>query len=430
MEVRLRAVEILYEIEEREGYANLILRKSLPSLNLSLKEKGFITELVYGILRWKLTLDEIWKIYVKNPENLSLWTKILLRMAVYHKYFLKNTTIPVAMNEIVEIAKIKTKKEKNLVNAVIRKITSDNINIEKFPEDIRYSHPSWILNEWRDYLGEETALKISEWNNSPSFTTIRLNPLKTNKEELKKLLEKDRIKVRDGFLVPQSLILEQGFSFEDYSLFQEGYFTVQSEASMLTSIILDPKPREKVADLCSAPGTKSTHLAEIMKNEGEILSIDKNESRIKLINKNAQRLGINIIKTLNSDILELPESLNETFDKVLLDAPCTGLGVLKHKPEIKWRRKREDIYELSRLQYSLLERGAKLLKKGGGILYSTCTLTWQENEGVVLSFLQKNPSFSLKNFSFNDKIYPGIMRIIPYEFKTDGFFIALMRNEE
>ncbi|MGB9856964.1 MAG: 16S rRNA (cytosine(967)-C(5))-methyltransferase RsmB [Dictyoglomaceae bacterium] len=428
MKVRLKAVEILYEIEKREGYANLILRKSLPSLNLSLKEKGFITELVYGILRWRLTLDEIWKVYVKNPESLSFWAKILLRMAVYHKYFLKNTTIPVAMNELVEIAKIKAKKEKNLVNAVIRKITSDNVNIDNFPEDVRYSHPSWILKEWEDYLGKETAFKIAQWNNSPSFITIRVNPLKTNKEELKRLLEGDGIKVEDGFFVSQSLILEHGISFEDYHLFQKGYFTIQSEASMLTSIILNPKPGEKVADLCSAPGTKSTHLAEIMKNEGEILSIDKNKSRVKLIKINAQRLGIDIIKVLNSDVLELPESLNGTFDKVLLDAPCTGLGVLKHKPEIKWRRKREDIYELSRLQLSLLERGVRLLRKGGEILYSTCTLTWQENEGVVLSFLQKNPSFFLKKFSFNDKIYPGIMRIIPYEFNTDGFFIALIKN--
>lgn len=430
MEVRLRAGEILYEIERREGYANLILRNSLPSLNLSLKEKKFITELVYGILRWQITLDEIWKNHVKHPEHLTLWAKILLRMAVYHVYFIKNTKIPVAMNEIVEISKIKAKKEKNLINAVVRKISSERIDIEKFPLHIKCSHPSWILEELEDYLGKDFAIKIAEWNNSPSFTTIRINTLKTTKEKIKDLFKKDNIDVKDGYLVPQALIIEEGIPFENYHLFKEGFFTIQSEASMLTSIILDPKPNERIADLCSAPGTKSTHLAELMKNKGEILSIDINKSRLELVEKNAKRLGINIIKTLNSDILTLPEELNGAFDKVLLDVPCTGLGVLKHKPEIKWRRKREDIYNLSKLQYSMLERAVKLLKKGGEILYSTCTLTWQENEGVVLSFLQRNPSFNFKPFTFKDKNFPGILRIIPFIYNTDGFFISLLKNEE
>ncbi|MCX7846107.1 MAG: 16S rRNA (cytosine(967)-C(5))-methyltransferase RsmB [Dictyoglomaceae bacterium] len=430
MEVRLRAGEILYEIEKREGYANLILRSSLPSLNLSLKEKKFITELVYGILRWQLTLDEIWKGYVKYPDHLTLWAKILLRMAVYHVYFIKNTNIPMAMNEIVEISKIKSKKEKNLINAVVRKISSEKISIESFPLHIKFSHPSWILEELEDYLGEDYAIKIAEWNNSPSFVSIRINTLKTTKEEIKELFKKDNIEVKDGFLVPQGLIIEEGMSFENYHLFKKGFFTIQSEASILTSIILDPKPNEKVADLCSAPGTKSTHLAELMENKGEIFSVDINKSRLNLVEKNAKRLGINIIKTLNYDVLNLPEELNGTFDKVLLDVPCTGLGVLKHKPEIKWRREREDIYKLSKLQYSMLERAGKLLKKGGEILYCTCTLTWQENEGVVLSFLQKYPSFYFKPFTFNNKKFPGILRIIPFIYNTDGFFISLLKNEE
>ncbi len=430
MEVRLRAGEILYEIERREGYANLILRSILPSLDLSLKEKKLITELVYGILRWQMTLDEIWKRYVKYPNHLTQWAKILLRIAVYHVYFIKNTNIPVAMNEIVEISKIKAQKEKSLINAVVRKISSERINIGDFPEDIKYSHPSWILEELEDYLGKEAKIEIAKWNNFPSFTTIRVNTLKTTKEELKELFKSDEIKVRDGYLVSQALIIEEGIPLESYKLFKEGFFTIQSEASMLTSIILNPKPNEKIADLCSAPGTKSTHLAEIMENKGEILSVDINKSRLELVEKNSRRLGINIIKTLNSDILSLPEELNGTFDKVLLDVPCTGLGVIKHKPEIKWRRKREDIYNLSKIQYSMLEKAVKLLKKGGEILYSTCTLTWQENEGVVLSFLQKNPSFYFKPFNLKDKEFPGILRILPFLYNTDGFFLSLLKNEE
>ncbi|PMQ01067.1 MAG: 16S rRNA (cytosine(967)-C(5))-methyltransferase [Dictyoglomus sp. NZ13-RE01] len=429
MRARLKAVEILYEIEKREGYANLMLRSFLPSLDLSQKEKSFITELVYGILRWQLTLDAVWKRFVKKPDDLSLWSKILLRMAVYHKYFLENTILPVAMNELVEIAKMKAKKEKNLINAVIRKIVNENYDFSNLPEDVKLSHPQWILDEWKEYLGDEIAIKIAEANNFPAPISIRVNKLKTNKEELKKLLEKDRIKYRDGLLVEDALIIENGFDFENYELFKKGYFTVQSEASMLTSLILNPKPGERVADLCSAPGTKSTHLAELMNNRGKIVSIDKNSTRIKLIEKNAKRLGISIIETLNMDVLSIPESLDGTFDKVLLDAPCTGLGVLRHKPEIKWRRKREDVYELSKLQLAMLKRAGKLVKRGGEILYSTCTLTWQENETVVLSFLKENINFKLKNFHFKDSLYRGFLKIIPYEYNTDGFFIALIKNE-
>ncbi|MFN3698898.1 MAG: 16S rRNA (cytosine(967)-C(5))-methyltransferase RsmB [Dictyoglomus sp.] len=430
MEVRLRAAEILYELERREAYLNILLRNKLPSYNLSLKEKHFITELVYGVTRWKETLDFLWKRFVKR-DRLSLFGRILLRLVVYHVYFLKDTIIPIAVNEIVEIGKKKVPKEAGLINAVSRKIAMEksNIDLNSMPEDIKYGIPKFILDEWYDYLGRTEAIKVSSWFSKPHNVVFRVNTLKTSKEELKYKLKERNIKVKDGYLIDQSLIVEEGLNWENLDLFKDGFFVIQSEASMLPSIILNPLPGERVADLCSAPGLKSTHLGELMKNKGKILSVDINKSRVNLINENARRLGISIIETMIEDVLNLPSSLDGVFDKVLLDAPCSGLGVIGHKPELKWRLTKEKIYELSNLQIRMLERAGRLLKKGGRLLYSTCTITWHENENVVLSFLQRNPEYRLVNFEFKKEFFPGIFRVLPYKYKTDGFFISLISRE-
>lgn len=430
MEVRKRSAEILYELEKKEAYLNILLRNRLPSYDLSVNEKHLITELVYGVTRWRDTLDFIWRKYVKK-DNLSLYAKVLLRLVVYHVYFIRNTILPIVINEIVEIAKEKAPKEVKLINAVARRIIENrnNLDLNSFPEYLKYGIPDFILDEWDDYLGTAEKIKIASWSNRPQRFSVRVNTLKTNKEDLKKELIKRSIDVEDGYLVDQALIVKNGFFLENLDLFKEGYFIVQSEASMLPALILNPKPGEKVIDLCSAPGLKSTHMAELMKNEGKIVSVDINKNRLKLVEENAKRLGVKIIETLNIDATSIPESFNGIFDKVLLDAPCTGLGVLNHKPEIKWRLAKDQIYESSKLQLKLLEKAGKLVKRGGKILYSTCTLTWSENEGVVLSFLQNNTNFILERFSYRYEEFNGIFRVLPYKYKTDGFFISLLSRE-
>ncbi|ACI19608.1 16S rRNA (cytosine(967)-C(5))-methyltransferase RsmB [Dictyoglomus thermophilum] len=430
MEVRLKAAEILYDLEKREAYLNLLLRSRLPSYNLSLKEKHFITELVYGVTRWKTTLDYIWSRFVKR-DNLSLFGRILLRLVAYHIYFLKDTILPIAVNEIVEIAKRKVPKEAKLINAVSRRMVKErnNLDLNLIPFHIRYAIPEFIFEEWQDYIGKGEAVKILGWLNKAHNIAIRVNTLKISVEDLKEKLKERGIKFKDGNLVTQALLIEDGFDFEKSDLFHNGYFVIQSEASMLPALILNPEPGSRVIDLCSAPGLKSTHLAELMNNKGKIVSVDINKNRVKLVEENAKRLGISIIETLAEDVLNLPDSLNGTFDRVLLDAPCSGLGVISHKPEIKWRLKREDIYKLSEMQIKMLERAGKLLKKGGRMVYSTCTITWHENENVVLYFLERNPEFKLIDFFYKGEKFPGIMRVIPYKYKTDGFFISLIGRE-
>ena len=430
MEVRLRAAEILYDLERREAYLNILLRNRLPSYDLSLKEKHFITELVYGVTRWKITLDYIWSRFVRR-DNLSLFSKVLLRLVVYHVYFLKDTILPVAVNEIVEIAKKKVPKEAKLINAVSRNIIREknNLNLNSIPLHIRYGVPDFILEEWFDYIGRGEAVKALSWLNRSHNVSIRVNTLKISKKDLKEKLLERRIKFKDGNLVDQALIIEDGFDFERSDLFNEGYFVIQSEASMLPALILNPKPGNRVIDLCSAPGLKSTHLAELMKNQGKIISVDINKNRLRLVEENAKRLGISIIETFSQDVLNLPSSLDRSFDRVLLDAPCSGLGVISHKPEIKWRLKRDDIYNLSEMQVKMLERAGKLLKREGRMVYSTCTITWHENESVLLQFLQRNPEFKLVNFKYKGELFPGIMKVLPHKYNTDGFFIALIGYE-
>lgn len=430
MEVRLRAAEILYELEKREAYLNILLRNRLPSYDLSLKEKHFITELVYGVTRWKNTLDFLWKRFIKK-DKLSLFSKVLLRLTVYHVYFLKDTIIPIAINEIVEIAKKKVPKEAGLINAVSRKVVNEkaNIDLNLLPIELRYGVPDFIFEEWSDYLGKAEAIKTASWLNRSHSLSIRVNTLKISKEKLKEQLKERNIRFQEGNLVDQALIIEEGMDWENLGLFKNGFFVIQSEASMLPSLILNPLPGEKVIDLCSAPGLKSTHLAELMKNKGKILSVDINKKRLNLVSKNAKRLGVSIIETMAEDVLNLPSSLDGTFDKVLLDAPCSGLGVISHKPEIKWRLSKDKIYELSKLQLKMLERAGRLLKQHGKLVYSTCTLTWHENENVVLSFLQIHPEYRFINFKFKDEIFPGIFRVLPYRYKTDGFFISLIGRD-
>jgi len=285
------------------------------------------------------------------------------------------------------------------------------------------------LEEWFDYIGRGEAVKALSWLNRSHNVSIRVNTLKISKKDLKEKLLERRIKFKDGNLVDQALIIEDGFDFERSDLFNEGYFVIQSEASMLPALILNPKPGNRVIDLCSAPGLKSTHLAELMKNQGKIISVDINKNRLRLVEENAKRLGISIIETFSQDVLNLPSSLDRSFDRVLLDAPCSGLGVISHKPEIKWRLKRDDIYNLSEMQVKMLERAGKLLKREGRMVYSTCTITWHENESVLLQFLQRNPEFKLVNFKYKGELFPGIMKVLPHKYNTDGFFIALIGYE-
>lgn len=423
------ALKILYKIDKEQAYSNIVLNEEIKQNRKSLDEKdvGLISEIVYGVTTWRLTIDEIIKKYSKiKLKKISPWILNILRMGVYQIIFLDKIPKSAAVNESVNLAKrYGHKSSSNFVNAILRKIEKKDYeeffqlsdDIEKISKTT--SMPEWIIKELLKNNNLERVRQICENSNIKPKITIRINRLKINKKEFIKKLEEKNINYKET-TYEDFLILEKIKNIENLDLFKNGFFTIQDISAGLTAKILDPKPGEMVLDTCSAPGGKTTYIAELMKNEGIIVAWDIYEHRTKLVEENANRLGINIIETKVKDASIYDQNLNEKFDKILLDVPCLGIGVIKRKPDIKWQRKVEDIKEITNIQQDILEKCSKYLKKQGVLVYSTCSILKEENENVIYKFLEKNNDFEI--------IENNIMNIIP-DNEKDGFFICKLRKK-
>ena len=456
--VRELALKILYKMDKDNSYSNILLNESFNKIrkegnknNLDNRDFAFISEILYGVTTWKLTLDEIIKKYSKIKLNkLSLWILNILRLSIYQIVFLDKIPKSAAVNEGVNLAKkYGNKGSIGFTNAVLRKVTKKDyeeffsIKDENKRLSFCYSMPLWIIEELKEegfsYNKIENFCKASILRPKVS---IRVNRLKTRKEELKAILEKEGFKSEEGIL-EDFLILDKVNNIENLEPFKNGLFTVQDEVAGLSALVLEPKEQEILLDACSSPGGKTTYLAEMMKNKGEIFAFDVYEHRTKLVEENSKRLGINIIKTKVNDASCYNEDYKNKFDKILLDVPCLGIGVLKRKPDIKWQKKKEDIEEISKLQFEILDICSKYLKPGGEIVYSTCSAFKKENRDIIEKFLGKNSNFKLDNLYniLNGKIYNknkffiqyidkennGYLEVLQNE-KTDGFFICKLKN--
>ena len=423
------ALKILYKIDKEQAYSNIVLNEVIKQNRQNLNEKdiGLISEIVYGVTTWRLTLDEIIKKYSKiKLKKISPWILNILRMGIYQIIFLDKIPKSAAVNESVNLAKrYGHASSSNFVNAILRKVEKTDFeklfqienNIERISKTT--SMPEWIIKELLKNNNIEEVEQICKNSNLKPQVTIRINKLKTNKEELMAKLKKQNIECEDinvnEKLTEDFLIINKIKNIENLDLFKNGYFTVQDISAGLTAKILNPKPNEVVLDACSAPGGKTTYMAELMKNKGTIEAWDIHQHRTKLVEQNAKRLGINIIKTQVKDASIYDENLNEKFDKILLDVPCLGIGVIKRKPDIKWQRKIEDIEEITKIQKLILEKCSKYLKHGGELVYSTCSILKEENENIISEFLKENKNFDIaQNTSIN---------IIPDK-NMDGFFIC------
>ena len=456
--VRELALKILYKMDKDNSYSNILLNESFNKIrkegnknNLDNRDFAFVSEILYGVTTWKLTLDEIIKKYSKIKLNkLSLWILNILRLSIYQIVFLDKIPKSAAVNEGVNLAKkYGNKGSIGFTNAVLRKVTKKDyeeffsIKDENKRLSFCYSMPLWIIEELKEegfsYNKIENFCKASILRPKVS---IRVNRLKTSKEELKAILEKEGFKSEEGIL-EDFLILDKVNNIENLEPFKNGLFTVQDEVAGLSALVLEPKEQEILLDACSSPGGKTTYLAEMMKNKGEIFAFDVYEHRTKLVEENSKRLGINIIKTKVNDASCYNEDYKNKFDKILLDVPCLGIGVLKRKPDIKWQKKKEDIEEISKLQFEILDICSKYLKPGGEIVYSTCSVFKKENRDIIEKFLGKNSNFKLDNLYnlLNGKIYNknkffiqyidkennGYLEVLQNE-KTDGFFICKLKN--
>lgn len=423
------ALKILYKIDKEQAYSNIVLNEEIKQNRKSLNEKdiGLISEIVYGVTTWKLTIDEIIKKYSKiKLKKISPWILNILRMGVYQIIFLDKIPKSAAVNESVNLAKrYGHSSSSNFVNAILRKIEkNDYEEFFQISDDIERiskttSMPEWIIKELLKNNNLEIVEQICKNSNIKPKVTIRINNLKTNKEEFRKKLEERNINYKET-TYKDFLILEKIKNIENLDLFKNGFFTIQDISAGLTAKILDPKLKDNVLDACSAPGGKTTYMAELMKNEGIIEAWDIHEHRTRLVEENAKRLGINIIKTKVKDASIYDQNLNEKFDKILLDVPCLGIGVIKRKPDIKWQRKIEDIKEITNIQQNILEKCSKYLKKNGTLVYSTCSILKEENENVIYKFLEKNNNFEI--------VENSMMNIIPDDEK-DGFFICKLRKK-
>ena len=441
---RETALKTLYKIDKNEGYSNIILNEELEKSkkNLSEKDIGLISEIVYGTITWRLTIDEIIKKYSKIKfKKLSLWILNILRIGIYQIIFLDKIPKSAAVNESVNLAKrYGHKGSANFVNAVLRKVDKndyeDFLNIANDEDRISkvFSMPKWIIEELLKEMNMENVEQICKSSNLKPKINIRVNNLKTNKQKLKEELIKRNINLKDGKL-EDFIVVEKMKNIEDLDLFKQGYFTIQDEMAGLISIVLEPQKGQNILDCCSAPGGKTTYIAELIENEGNIEAWDIHEHRVRLVQENAKRLGVTCISTKVQDSTIYSEENKDKYDKILLDVPCLGLGVLKRKPDIKWTRNKEDIEEISKLQMQILDTCSKYLKKGGELVYSTCSILKSENEEIIENFVQKNYDFEIINLNenfkkYNEEKYKKSKYIKLFQnSENDGFFIAKLRRK-
>ena len=434
--VREIALKTVYKIDKEEAYSNIALDEMIKDNRKKLDDRdiGFISELVYGITTWKLTLDEIIKKYSKiRLKKISPWILNILRMGIYQIVFLDKVPKSAAVNESVNLAKrYGHKSSSNFVNAILRNVEKhDYEEFFQIEDDIERiskttSMPTWIIEELLKENNIQFVEEICKNSNIKPKVTIRINTLKINKEEMEKLLKERNIEFEEGKL-ENFLILDKVKHIENLDIYKEGYFTIQDEGAGLIAYMLKPRENEIVLDACSSPGGKTTYMAEMMEDKGKIVAFDLHEHRVKLVEENAKRLGIHIIKTKCEDASIYKEEYKEKFDKILLDVPCLGLGVLKRKPDIKWKRKKEDIEEITKVQKEILETCSKYLKTGGQLVYSTCSILKEENEDIIQEFLKKHTDF--EQISLNEEKYEvninknGNIQLYQ-NIENDGFFIS------
>ena len=429
------AVKILNRVERTDSYLDKVLDAELRSPELSDPDKGLLSELVYGVLRWQNKLDWILNGFSHgNFAKSEINVKNTLRVALYQVLFLERIPHAAAVNEGVEfIKRIRGEKPAGLVNAVLRNIIRNMEGI-RYPDPaedqtqylaVFYSHPLWMVKRWTERFGAEEATALLTANNERPHLSLRVNQLKTDRSSFLKLLQQMQVQASPSRFL-DLFVRARGLSrIGQMEAFRNGLFTVQDESAAFPCLLLDPHPGECVIDLCAAPGGKTTNIAEIMQNQGQVIAVDKYEGKLNLIRTSVDRLGLRNVSFLAADAATMSV---EPADKVLLDAPCSGLGVLSKKPDIKWKRDISDIRKLTAIQTEIIENAAQMLKPGGVLVYSTCTIEPEENQEVVRCFLEKHPEFALedaKRFIPPDFVAPeGYVVTLPHKHGMDGSFAA------
>ena len=434
--------DLLNRIEKKDYHPDQLLNDSFKQYrHLTQLDRAFLTELTYGILRWREKLDWSIRHFSEIPfEKIEIETLNLLRLGLYQIEFLTRTPVSAAVNESVELAKrFRGRGGGGFVNAILRSFLrkKNDISYPKIEEDpglylsVFYSHPLWLVRRWIEEMGVEETLRICVLNNRISPLTLRVNTLKISREDLIKHLHARGIYATPTHISPDGLLLNDPPPISELPLLKEGFFIIQDEASQLVTMVLNPQAGEVILDACAAPGGKTTHIAQRMENRGVVIALDLTQDKLLLIEEMCRRLDIRIVKKLRADATQPLTSLEGmAFDRILVDVPCSGFGTLRRNPDLKWRRGEEDIKRLSLVQSAILNNLSRYVKGGGVLVYSTCTVFLEENEGVIEHFLQHHPEFRVDPVHqimpepCRPLIQGGYIKTFPPRDEMDGFFIA------
>lgn len=439
---RMTAYRVLMQVDSEGGYSNIALNAALNGANLAPRDKAFVTKLVYGVLEHREYLDHVISSYVKAGagNKIEPAVRCLLRMAVYQMAFL-DTPDAAAVNESVNLAKkLKLFRATGFINGVLRNYIRDGKQVRlpdrgKNPEQylsLRYSCPLWLVKLWREAYGEEICEGILGRLAERPPLFARVNTTKITPEALRESFAADGVSAALSDVLPDCLLLEHTGAIQETPQYARGEFHVQDGSSQLCCLMAAPKSGDTVYDVCAAPGGKSFTLAQLMGNVGEVISCDLHPHRVRLIAEGAERLGLSCVKAVVRDALAETDG-KTCADLVLCDVPCSGLGIIRRKPDIKQKAK-DEIDGLPPLQYDILEHSSRLVKPGGRLVYSTCTLNPAENGAVVGTFLAAHPEFEPCAMMLPEGVVRAIdepahmITVFPQTADTDGFFISTVRR--
>jgi 16S rRNA (cytosine967-C5)-methyltransferase len=440
---RQAACETLLRIRKEGGFADRLIDSELTNGSLIGPDRGLYAELVFGVLRRQGTLDHILQQLLEKPMvELDPLALVILRIGLYQLTCLDRIPESAAVNESVNLAKLITPGTSGLINAVLRNYLRrrDSItfpDIATHPAEAiaaRHSQPEWLAEQWIDQLGVGEAQQLAEASSQQPPLTLRVNTLRSSREELLQEFAGQGIEATPCRFSPDGIALSGRHMVNTLPGFDAGLFAVQDEASQLAGRLLGAEPGERVWDACCAPGGKTCHVAQLMDDRGELIATDISRSKLTLVQESLRRLGITSVTTAVAD-LHQPDTFPEgSFDRILLDAPCSGLGVIRRNPEAKWRLFSGDVTRLAAVQKTLLKNAAVRLKPGGTLLYSTCSTSEAENELVIEDFLLHHPGFVLENLNdFFPELsgliaFYGMFRVWPHRHGMDGFFAARIRK--
>lgn len=440
MKARELALKVLLDIEENNNYSNIAINKHFKNVNLDNQDRGLATELIYGVVENKYYLDYIIdKLSKIKCKKMNIYVKILLRMGIYQILLLNSISDYAAVNETVSLVKKYDKRSSGFVNAILRNVIrqKDTIGEVDLKDDkimylaTRYSYKPWMIKNWINNFSEEFTEDLLEANSEKPSVYLRTNTLKISRDSLIEKLKSEGINCSIVPTIDEAIRVENLKNIENNQLFKDGLFTIQDISSMIVGKVMNPKENSLVLDVCSAPGGKTTHLATLMNNTGKVVSRDIFDHKLKLIQSTVDRLGLTNVEVQSFDASELDEESIDKFDYVLADVPCSGLGIIRRKPEIKYKEKAE-LKELPKIQKAILKNASKYVKVGGTLIYSTCTIQDNENIEVIKDFLDNNNNFKLVPINEVkvdlDNQDNGYLKIYPNIHDIDGFFIAKLER--